>query len=242
MTALFGKRVLITGASSGIGAATALLFATQGARLALVARTPEPLQRFAARLDQWSYPADVTDPNEVSAAVAAAHTELGGLDIVVQCAGMVVPANLANTTGDLWQRTIETNLSGTFYVAKEAAARMKRGVIINMGSDAAAHGVPLYVAYCAAKGGVVALTKALARELAPRIRVNVVCPGPIDTRMLAGEFATHPDPDAVRSETLSAIPLWRFGTADEVAAAVLYLATAENITGAVIPIDGGITS
>lgn len=242
MNPLSGMRIIITGASSGIGRATAIMASDAGAKLALIARRADPLREVTAALDAWGYPADVSDPDQTRAAVDAASTHLGGLDIVINCAGIMLPATLPDTTNALWQQTIAVNLSGTFYMTREATPHMQRGAIINVASDAGLHGIAGYAAYCATKAAVIGLTKALARELAPAIRVTAVAPGPIDTPGLHTEFNSFPDPKTERDKTKQHIPLQRFGTPNDVATAILYLATAKNITGTILNLDGGLTA
>jgi NAD(P)-dependent dehydrogenase (short-subunit alcohol dehydrogenase family) len=245
---LASKRALITGGSSGIGAATARVFAAEGARVAVLARRPEPLEALAGELGSdaaRSFPADVADAGQVARAVAEAAEWLGGLDIVVNSAGIAVPMSLAELTEERWRESIDINLSGSFYVAREAGPRMARnggGTIINLGSELSVLGMGMYVAYCASKAGVLGLTKALAAELAPNVTVNAVCPGPVDTPMLDSEFKCFPDPKAAHQATLERVPLHRLATAEEVAKAILYLASdAQYATGTTLELDGGTT-
>jgi NAD(P)-dependent dehydrogenase (short-subunit alcohol dehydrogenase family) len=244
---LAGKRALITGASSGIGAATTRAFSAEGARVALLARRPAPLEALAVELGDAarSFPADVADAGQVARAVAEAAEWLGGLDIVVNSAGIAVPVSLAELTEERWREVIDINLSGSFYVARETGLRMRRdggGTIINLGSELSVLGMEMYVAYCASKAGVLGLTKALAVELAPDVTVNAVCPGPVDTPMLDSEFNCFPDPKAAHQATLERVPLHRLATAEEVAKAILYLACdAPYATGATLELDGGTT-
>lgn len=243
-----GKRVLVTGASSGVGEATARMFATGGASVALLARRAERLDALVAELGKstHAFAVDVSDPDAVAAAVAAAEQALGGIDVAVNAAGIAHPASLADLDPAEWRRTIEINLSGTFYVAREVALRMLAaggGVIVNVGSDLGANmGHGEFAHYGASKAGVVGLTKGMAAELAPSVRVNVVCPGPIDTPMMEGELALADDPEAARREGMEGVPLRRFASPQEIAAAIRYLAVeAPFATGAVLPIDGGTT-
>jgi 3-oxoacyl-[acyl-carrier protein] reductase len=191
------------------------------------------------------FPADVADPAQVKHAVAAAADWLGGLDIVVNSAGVAVPVSLRDLDADSWRNVIDVNLSGSFYVAREAALRMVDdggGTIINIGSELSVLGMDMYVAYCASKAGVIGLTKALAAELAPDVTVNAVCPGPVDTPMLDAEFKCFPDPKAAHAATLERVPLGRLAKAEEVAKAILYLACdAPYATGATLELDGGTT-
>lgn len=242
---LSGRRALITGASSGIGAATARRFVAEGAHVALLARTPEPLERLAEELGAIAVPADVADPEQVHRAVEEAADRLGGIDVVVNSAGIAAPLALADLDARAWRETIDINLSGSFYVAREAGMRMlaaEGGTIVNIGSDLSFKGSAFYVAYCASKAGVIGLTKALAAELAPTVTVNALCPGPVDTPMLRAEFECSPDPKAAYDEAIERVPLKRLATPDEVAATILYLATdAPYATGMTLELDGGTT-
>lgn len=243
---LKGKVALITGASSGIGAATARLFAAEGATVALLARSGDELERLAGELGGGALPlvADVADPGQVAAAVERGAERLGPLDVVVNNAGTVTPASLAETNDEVWRRHIEVNLSGCFFVAREAAPRIAPGgSIINLGSELSVIGMGMYVAYCASKAGVLGLTRSLAAELAPAVRVNAICPGPVDTPMLAGELEHFGGHDQVMAEMLERVPLRRLAIAEEVAAGILFLAAdAAYATGTTLELDGGTTT
>jgi NAD(P)-dependent dehydrogenase (short-subunit alcohol dehydrogenase family) len=246
---LAGKAVIITGATSGVGKATAELFVREGAVVGLIARRVDLLADIAARLGAAAHhaAADVADDQAVARAVAALESSMGGLDVVVNCAGIDGPAPLADLTPEVWRRQIDVNLSGTFYVAREAALRMRaagtKGVIVNLGSELSLIGMGWYVHYCASKFGVVGLTKALAHELAPDIRVNCICPGPIDTPMMDAELEWFPDPVEARKGAIERVPLKRFARPEEVARAILYFATdATYATGSVFSFDGGTTA
>ncbi|MDX6388734.1 MAG: hypothetical protein QOD85_2536 [Gaiellaceae bacterium] len=242
-----GLRALVTGASSGIGAATARRFAAEGAQVALLARGREPLEQLASELGAGAVaiPADVSSPDEVRAAVDLASRELGGLDVVVNAAGVSHPLALAELDAAAWDVSIGINLSGTFHVAREAGLRMSAsggGAIVNVGSELSARGQAQFVAYCAAKAGVLGLTRALAMELAPRVRVNAICPGAVDTPMLSAEFELEADPDAARQATLVRAPLGRIADPTEIATAILFLAVdAGFATGTALNMDGGTT-
>jgi 3-oxoacyl-[acyl-carrier protein] reductase len=245
---LEGKRTLVTGASSGLGAATARLFAEHGARVALLARNAQALDELARDLGETALcvAADVADDAQVAEAVRRADEAFGGLDIVVNSAGIDGPVPLEDLDPEIWRRQIDVNLSGTFYVAREAALRMRAsgggGSIVNIGSELSFLGMGLYVHYCASKAGVIGLTRALAAELAPDVKVNALCPGPMDTPMMDAELEWFPDPKVARDGAIERVPLKRFATAAEVAEAVLFLATgAPYATGAAISLDGGTT-
>jgi NAD(P)-dependent dehydrogenase (short-subunit alcohol dehydrogenase family) len=244
---LEGYRTIVTGASSGVGMAAAQAFVAEGARVALVARRSEILAELASDLGKHAValPADLTDPDAVANVVTAAHQAFGGLDLVVNAAAVAFGTSLEDLTPQVWRQVIDTNLSGTFYVCRAAGLRMRDdggGTIVNVGSELSSVGMSRYSHYCASKFGVVGLTKALAAELAPTVRVNIVCPGPIDTPMSDATFDSYPDPEAARRETLARVPLKRLATADEVVAAIRFLAVdARFATGAVLPLDGGTT-
>ncbi len=184
--------------------------------MALLARRREPLEALAAELgEEAALPlvADVTDSAAVAAAVAATVERFGRLDVVVNCAGVSAPAALADTDDALWARHLDANLTGSFFVARATAPHLAAGgSIVNVGSEFSQIGMAMYVAYCASKAGVIGLTKALAAELAPEIRVNAICPGPVDTPMLAAEFEIF-GAEAALAETLARVPLGRLANA-----------------------------
>ena len=246
-TGLLGSRVIVTGASSGVGLATAKAFAADGAKVALVARRGSIIADLALELgtSAIALPADVADPHAVASVVTAAHDAFGGLDLVVNAAGTGGPTHLEDLTPQVWRDVIDTNLSGAFYMCRTAGLRMREeggGVIVNIGSELSSIGMACYVHYCASKFGMIGLTKALAAELAPSVRVNVVCPGPIDTPMQDAAIAWYPDPVAARRGSVERVPLKRIASPDEVVAAIRFLAVdAPFATGAVLPLDGGTT-
>jgi NAD(P)-dependent dehydrogenase (short-subunit alcohol dehydrogenase family) len=247
---LEGKVALVTGASSGIGAAVARRMSAAGAKVVLAARRRAQLDALARELGDGCLVAvtDVTDPVGVRTTVTEAASHFGGLDIVVNSAGVTAPAALADADPVNWQLHIDVNLSGSYYVAREAGLLMRAaggGTIVNVGSDLSSTGAAMFVPYCAAKAGIIGLTRALAVELAPTVTVNAICPGPVDTPMLAAELELLGDGDAAaaRAEMLSRVPLGRLATAAEVADGIFYLAVqAPFATGATLELDGGITT
>jgi NAD(P)-dependent dehydrogenase (short-subunit alcohol dehydrogenase family) len=249
----FADRVaLVTGASSGIGRATAMRLAEQGAAVALVALPGDDLESAAAECRSTgtaavAVPADVADSREVTAAFDHAET-LGPVSAVFSNAGISIVGPAVSLTDDDWSRQLHVNLSGSFYVVREAARRMiprRSGAIVVTGSELGLLGQPGYVGYTATKGGVLAMTRAFAAELAVHgIRVNSVSPGTTETPMLMAEFAAAPDPARERAENESTIPMGRFGQPGDIAAAVAFLLSDEAayITGANLVVDGGRTS
>jgi NAD(P)-dependent dehydrogenase (short-subunit alcohol dehydrogenase family) len=238
MGRLTQRKILITGGASGIGKATVSLFRQEGAKVAI-------LDRPGTADDDLFVPVDVADAASVQQAVRAAHAALGGLDGVVNAAGIFSPAGLADTTPDLFSRTLAVNLMGTFLVVQAAAPILLAagaGTIVNIGSGVGIMPTgPGSTAYVASKGGVIAMSKALAMELAPTVRVNVVCPGSVETPMTQAflrNAAGEVDPAVVARYALR-----RPASADEIAAAILFLTSAESsfVTGVTLPVDGGRT-
>ncbi len=242
---------LVTGASSGIGRATASLLAAEGAAVALVALPGDELDAAAEECARHGRPAiavaaDVGDPDQVARAFGEA-SRLGPVDAVFNNAGISIVAPMAETTDEQWQRLLHTNLTGSFNVAREATRRMVglgRGSLVNTASELALLGQAGYVAYTATKGGILAMTRALAAELARTgVRVNAVCPGTTDTPMLRAEFEVAADPAAEREENERSVAVGRLGRAEEIGAAVLFLLSDESsyVTGAQLVVDGGRT-
>ena len=193
MRGLEGKRVLITGGAQGIGASAAKRFLAEGARVAIIDLDQEACRQIRSTLPdlEKTIAADVADPIAVREAFEALDKSFSGLDILINNAGISVQHPFLEITVEQWQRVINIDLNGVFYVAQEAARRMiqqKGGVIINMGSTNALRGYPWYADYNAAKAGVLSLTQTMALELAPTIRVVAVCPGYVKTPMQEAEY------------------------------------------------------
>ena len=247
---LSGKTALVTGSSQGIGAQIACTLHRAGCQVVL--NHPDPAGAGAARADAealaerlgrerpdsaWVYAADVSDPDAVQSMMQAIRAERGGLDVLVNNAGILRDRTIGKMTIDDWRSVIDVNLSGVFYCCKFGLEILRDGgSIVNMGSLSASAGFFGQSNYAAAKAGVQALTRVLSREAARRqIRVNAVAPGVIETAMAATIS------DNVRDEMLRAIPWRRFGSTQEVADAVLFLCSplAGYITGHVLEVNGG---
>jgi NAD(P)-dependent dehydrogenase (short-subunit alcohol dehydrogenase family) len=229
---LDGRRALVTGGASGIGLATARLLREAGAAVAVLDLVGEADVR-----------ADVTDAAAVDAAIAAAEERLGGpADLLVNAAGVYRIAALRDLDAAAWDTVLAVNLRGAFLVGRAFAARTETGAIVNVASIAADRGDAGEPAahYAASKAGLVGLTRQMAVEWAPGIRVNAVSPGLIDTPMLR----MMDDPEAGAAYLRERVPLQRLGTAAEVARVIAFLLSddAAYLTGAVVPIDGGVTA
>ena len=243
--------VVLTGATQGIGLATARLLHSEGARLVLVARRPEPGYMLVEELglDRAHFVAgDIADEGTGVAAVQAALDAFGRVDVLVNNAAMDYMSDLLETPVADVRRVLDVDLVGVLLLMRECARSMRTtggGSIVNVTSRAASVGLAGLAVYSAAKGAVLSLTRAAAVEWAPyKIRVNAVAPGATDTPLMQASFQRHPDPEARRRELASQMPLGRMGTPEDVAAAILYLASPESahVTGASIPVDGGYTA
>jgi NAD(P)-dependent dehydrogenase (short-subunit alcohol dehydrogenase family) len=253
VTSMSGRIALVTGASSGIGRATAELLASRGAAVALVALPGAELEEAAGScrshgVEAISVALDVADSAAVEAAFERAAEELGPVDAVFNNAGTSFVSPVTETTDEMWERQLRVNLSGSFFVARAAARAMQplgRGAIVNTASELALGGQSGYVAYTATKGGVLAMMRAMAAELAPYgVRVNAVCPGAVDTPLLHAEFETAPDPERERADTERSISLGRLARPREIAQVVAFLLSdeASYVTGAHYMVDAGRTA
>lgn len=244
MRGLKSKRVLITGGASGIGAATAARFLEEGSAVCVLDRNAEARRKVLRELPALSgaIDADVTNLRQVQAAFAEAIRLMDGVDVLVNNAGISIRHNFLDISPEEWDKVIAVNLTGVFYVAQTAARHMMErggGVILQTASTNGIMGYPFYADYNATKAGVIELTKSMALELAPKIRVCAVAPGYVLTPMQRAEYT-----DAMLEEVNFKIPLRRHAQPEEIAALFAFLASddAQNITGQVYTCDGGETA
>ena len=240
MRGLKAKRVLITGGASGIGAATAARFLEEGSVVCVLDRNAEArrsilreLPNLAAAID-----ADVSNLKQVQAAFAEAIRLMGGVDVLVNNAGISIRHNFLDITQDEWDKVMAINLTGVFYVAQTAARHMMErgsGVILQTASTNGVMGYPFYADYNTTKAGVIELTKSMALELAPKVRVCAVAPGYVLTPMQRAEYT-----DEMFAALNAKLPLRRHAQPEEIAALFAFLASddAQYITGHVYTIDG----
>jgi meso-butanediol dehydrogenase/(S,S)-butanediol dehydrogenase/diacetyl reductase len=240
-----GRSVLITGAASGIGAATATRFAAEGARLALADLSESRLREFAAGLDAevLTRALDVSDADALAGWVQETAVELGGIDVLVNNAGIGCFGHADEITPQQWRQTLAVDLDAVFFASRAALPhlRERRGCIVNTASISGMLADPGLVAYNVAKAGVIHLTRSMAVDHAgDGIRVNCICPGGVATPMIGA----HTRDDDIMAAYADLVPLGRVGTAEEMAAGIAFLASsdASYITGIALTIDGGVTA
>lgn len=252
---LRGRAALITGAGSGIGRATAELFASEGAGVAILDRDASAAGATASAISATgaeAHPvvADVSASDEIARAVASATRLLGRLDIVYNNAGVGSTGSVVDATEEDWDRCFAVNAKGTYLTSQAAIPHLEAaggGSIINQASVAALVGIQGFAAYCAAKGAVVSLTRAMAIDLAPMgIRVNALCPGTVYTPLMEPLMRERGGGSIERGLEITAAkyPIGRLGTPVEIANAALFLASddAGFVTGAIFTVDGGMTA
>ncbi|MFN8682399.1 SDR family NAD(P)-dependent oxidoreductase [Paracoccus sp. P2] len=233
---LSGRRIVITGAASGIGKATAALFMAEGAQVILVDLNGAGAKATLGAGQGLALEVDITDAAAVEATIAQGAQALGGIDGLINAAGIMLTGPTAEITPEIWGKVLAVNLTGSFLMARSCLPWLresKSGTIVNIASGAGIlPNAPGLVAYAASKGGVVAMTKALAADIAPAVRVNCVAPGMVDTPMADG-FRANVGNYALR----------RVADPTEIAQALLFLSSAESayITGATLAVDGGRT-
>jgi NAD(P)-dependent dehydrogenase (short-subunit alcohol dehydrogenase family) len=233
---LEGRRILITGAASGIGRRTAALFAAEGAAIVLLDLNRDGLAQIARESGGLAVETDVTQEASVARAVEQGAAAMGGLDGIVNAAGIVLHGSVLEVGVAAWQRVIDVNLTGTYIVVRCCLPWLVKATFATIVNIASGQGLvpntPNMTAYAASKGGVVNLTRALAAELAPAIRVNSVCPGMVDTPMTAG-----------LARDVGRYAMNRIADSLEIAQTILFLTSAESsfVTGAALAVDGGRT-
>jgi 3-oxoacyl-[acyl-carrier protein] reductase len=244
MGRLYDRTALVTGGSRGIGSAIAVAFAREGADVAVnyhsdeAAATATATEAREVGARAVTVQADVSDSEAVDRMFDAVENALGPVDTLVNNAGVLSHARVAEMDDATWERTLAVNLHGAFYCSRRALDGMEpasEGCIVNIGSDLGRLGAPELVHYSASKGGLLTFTRALARELAPEIRVNMVAPGPVETDMLTEDIS--PERQAEEAD----IPMDRIGRPEEIAPAAVYLASEEAsfVTGQVVAPNGG---
>lgn len=248
MTWFDEKHALVTGGGSGIGAAIARVLIDKGARVTVAGRNRSRLETTAAELGASLQVLDVTDREQVTAAFRSAEQEQGTIDVLINNAGVAESVPFAKMGDEHWEKMIGVNLTGVYYCCREAIGGMLDkggGRIVNVASVAGLRGAAYIAAYCAAKHGVVGLSRALAAEYASKnITVNAVCPGYVDTDIVRNAVAnivkaTGRSEEEALAEIVKTNPQGRLITADEVADTVIWLCRQQSVNGQSIVIDGG---
>lgn len=244
------KRVLVTGSSRGIGFEIARHFLNAGARVAINGSTEQSTGAAMERLNDGEHtiaaPGNIGTVAGCESVVETASEGFGGLDVLVNNAGVGAGRPIEDCDEAMWDAHADVNLKGLFFCCRAAIPELRKsnGNIVNIASDAGLMGVPGITVYCGTKGGVVNMSRAMALEIAPDVRVNCVCPGYVETDMIRISIKKRADPAAARKKMVDYAPLKRIGSPEEIAYAVLYLASHEArfITGTTLSIDGGTTA
>ena len=239
---LDGKVAIITGGSKGIGFGIAERFCKEGAQVIICSRNDSELSKAASRLGSDSHQLDVSDSGAVRSMAVWFSKEHGKLDILVNNAGLIRPGTIKSTTEEDWDLQIDVNLKGPFLMSNAFLPHMNEGSsILNIASTVGLRAMRGAVAYCASKGGVVNLTRAMALDLAGKIRVNCICPAVVDTPMIAERLSTG---RVTRQDFDEVQPIGRMGKPEEIAAMALHLCGPESewTTGSIITVDGGQTA
>jgi len=253
VTRLKGKTAVVTGGGTGMGRAIALALGREGAKVALFGRRREVLERVAEELaragaEGKAVVCDVTDKRAVGEAVSETEAMFGSVNVLVNSAGTLSVSTVESVSEEEWNRVIETNLTGPFLMARAVLPSMRKaggGSIVNIGSVLGLVAIKDRAAYCASKGGLTLLTKAMALDHAhENIRVNCICPSVVETELVRGIFSDTEEGRRAKQARIGTIPLGRLGKPDDVAGLAVFLASDESswVTGTAIPVDGGVTA
>jgi meso-butanediol dehydrogenase / (S,S)-butanediol dehydrogenase / diacetyl reductase len=253
VTRLAGKAAIVTGAGTGIGRAIAVTIAREGAKVAAVGRRREKLEEVAQAIHQAGGEAiatvcDVSNEADTQRAVKEAEHAFGNVNVLVNNAGALSVTTVENISLEDWDRVIATNLKGPFLMSRAVLPAMRRaggGAIVNVGSILGLVAMKDRAAYCASKGGVTLLTKAMALDHAhEKIRVNCICPAIVETDLIRDLFAKTEEGRRAHERRLATLPLGRFGKPDDIAELAVFLASEESswMTGTAIPVDGGLSA
>lgn len=244
---LNGKIAIVTGAGSGIGHACALALAREGCKVALVGRRKDRLEKVVSELGNSALAigGDISKKSDIDRLVAEAMARFGGINVLLNNAGVMHIANAEQTTEEQWDEIFDTNVRGLWMLSRAVLPHMRKagcGSIINIASVLGINGARNRAAYAASKGAVVLLTKCMAIDHGgDNIRVNAICPSLIETELTAKVFSQVPDPEQVRRERIAGHPIGRLGKPEDIAEMAVYLASDESswVTGSVLPVDGG---
>lgn len=253
MTRLAGKVALITGGGTGIGRAIAMAFAREGASVAVAGRRLEKVKEVASEIEKLGGAAlplqcDVTRTKDAERAISETAKKFGTLNVLVNNAGTLSVSTVDTISEDDWDRVITVNLKGPFLMSRAALKEFRKnggGTIVNIGSVLGLVAMKDRAAYCASKGGVTMLTKAMALDHAhENVRVNCICPSIVETELVKGLFDDSERGERLKQSRMGTIPLGRFGKPADVAELAVFLASEESswLTGAAIPLDGGLTA
>lgn len=250
MGKLSNKIALITGSTRGMGSAIAKLFAKEGAKVVVTGRDEKAGEEVVQEISRKGgsalfVKADISSPKANRRLVDKTIAQFGQLDILVPNAGMLGLGSVTEVDEEVWHQTLDTNLNAVFYLLRAAIPEMQEndstGSVVVTGSIAAHKGFPNHAAYCASKGAVESLVRQAAVDYAPHIRINMVQPGPVETKLYKDSAVAFPNPDTVLDEVPQSLPMQRTGTPEDIAQAVLFLASNDSswMTGSIITIDGG---
>lgn len=253
VTRLRGKTAIVTGGGTGIGRAIALTLGREGARVAVLGRRREPLQEVVGEMEQGGAKGkvivcDVTRAEEIREAVAETERAFGAVQVLVNNAGRLSVSTVESVSEEEWDQVMETNVKGPFLMSRAVLPLMRKaggGSIVNIGSVLGLVAMKDRAPYCASKGGVTMLTRAMALDHAhENIRVNCICPSIVETELVKGLFADTEEGQRLRESRIGTLPLGRFGKPQDVAELAVFLASDESswLTGTAIPLDGGLTA